>query len=98
MKTFQPVLSLVKLDCLYSVKIDEPENPYLKFWFTSRLLKLFVFSNVLSPGPGKLIIILCKLPWAPLRLQEHKVAINIDDIISLQNTFENYQKTVIKTI
>ena len=105
-QTFQSVLSLIQPDCsiatidlkdaYYSVKKDELDTKYLKFLLNSRLLKFVVLPNGLSPGPRKFTK-LTKPPLALLRIQEHTVAIYIDDIISVDDTFESCLLTVIKT-
>ena len=107
MQTFQSVLSLIQPDCFmatidlkdayYSVKIDELDTKYLKFLLNSRLLKFVVLPNGLSPGPRKFNK-LTKPPLALFRIQEHTVATYIDDIISVDDTFESFLLTVIKTI
>ena len=60
-------------------------------------MKFVILPNGLSPGPRKLTK-LTKPPLALLRIQGHTVAIHIDDIISVDNTFESCLLTVIKTI
>ena len=84
-------------DAYYSVKIDELDTKYLKFWLNYRLLKFVVLQNDLSPGPRKFTK-LTKQPLALLRIQEHTVGIYIDDILSVDDTFESCLLTVIKTI
>ena len=107
MQTFQSALSLIQpdffiatidlKDAYYSVKIDELDTKYLKFLLNYRLLKFFVLPNDLSPGPRKFTK-LTKQPLALLRIQEHTVGIYIDDILSVDDTFESCLLTVIKTI
>ena len=107
MQTFQSVLSLIQPDCFmatidlkdayYSVKIDELDTKYLKFLLDSRLLKFVVLPNGLSPGSRKFTK-LTKPPLALPRIQGHTVAIDIDDIVSVDDTFESCLLTVIKTI
>ena len=84
-------------DAYYSVKIGELDTKYLKFWLNYRLLKFVVLQNDLSPGPRKFTK-LTKQPLALLRIQEHTVGIYIDDILSVDDTFESCLLTVIKTI
>ena len=107
MQTFQSVLSLIQPDCFmatidlkdayYSVKIDELDTKYLKFLLNSRLLKFVVLPNGLSPGSRKFTK-LTKPSLALPRIQGHTVAIDIDDIVSVDDTFESCLLTVIKTI
>ena len=107
MQTFKSVLSLIQQYCFmttidlkdayYSVKIGELDTKYLKFLLNSRLLKFVVLPNGLSPGSRKFTK-LTKPPLALLRIQAHTVAIYIDDIISVDDTFEICFVTVIKTI
>ena len=59
-------------------------------------MKFVVLANVLSPGPRKFTK-LTKPPLALIRIQGHTVAIYIDDIISLYDTFESCLLTVAKT-
>ena len=107
MQTFQSALSLIQpdffiatidlKDACYSVKIDELDTKYLKFLLNSRLLKFVVLPNGLSPGSRKFTK-LTKPPLALPRIQGHTVAIDIDDIVSVDDTFESCLLTVIKTI
>ena len=107
MQTFQSALSLIQPDFFiatidlkdecYSVKIDELDTKYLKFLLNSRLLKFVVLPNGLSPGSRKFTK-LTKPPLALPRIQGHTVAIDIDDIVSVDDTFESCLLTVIKTI
>ena len=60
-------------------------------------MKFVVLPNGLSPGSRKFTK-LTKPPLALLRIQAHTVAIYIDDIISVDDTFEICFVTVIKTI
>ena len=60
-------------------------------------MKFVVLSNGLSPGP-RIFTKLTKPPLALLRIKGHTVAIYIDDIISVYDTFESCRLTVIKTI
>ena len=69
----------------------------LKFLLNSRLLQLVDLPNGLSPGSRKFTK-LTKPPLALFRIQEHTVAIYIDDIISVDDTFESCLLTVTKTI
>ena len=66
----------------------------LKFLLNFRLLQLVVSPNGLSPGSRKFTK-LTKPPLALFRIQGHTVAIYIDDIISVDDTFENFLLTVI---
>ena len=107
MQTFQSALSLIQpdffiattdlKDAYYSVKIDELDTKYLKFLLNSRLLKFVVLPNGLSPGSRKFTK-LTKPSLALPRIQGHTVAIDIDDIVSVDDTFESCLLTVIKTI
>ena len=84
-------------DAYYSVKIDELDTKYLKFLLNSSLLKFVVLPNGLSPGPRKFTK-LTTPSLAFLRIQGHTIAIYIDDIISVDDTFERCLLTVTKTI
>ena len=81
-------------DAYYSVKIDELDTKYLKFLLNSSLLKFVVLPNGLSPGPRKFTK-LTTPSLALLRIQGHTIAIYIDDIISVDDTFESCLLTVI---
>ena len=60
-------------------------------------MKFVVLPNGLSPGPRKFTK-LTKPPLALPRIQGHTVAIYIDDIVSVDDTFESCLLTVITTI
>ena len=60
-------------------------------------MKFVVLPYGLSPGPRKLTKT-TKLPLPLLRTQRYTVAIYIDDIISVDDTFKSCLLTVIKTI
>ena len=107
MQTLQSVLSLIQPDCFmttidlkdayYSVKTDELDTKYLKFLLNSRLLKFVVLPNGLSPGPRKFTK-LTKPPLALLLIEGNIVVIYINDIISVDDTFEGCLLIVMKTI
>ena len=97
MQTLQTILTLIQLhfymatidlkDAYYSVKIDGNDTCFLKFLCNSKLLKFVVLPNGLSPGPRKFTK-LTKPPLAILRMQGYTVAIYIDDIIAIDQSFE----------
>ena len=93
MQTFQSVLSLIQPDC-FMATIDTKD---LEFLLNSSLLKFVVLPNCVSPGPRKFTK-LTKPPLALLRIRGHTVVIYIDDIISVDDTFESCLLTVRKTI
>ena len=71
-------------DTYYSV--DGNDACLLKFLCNSKLLKFVVLPNGLSPGPRK-IAKLTKPALAMLRMQGYTVAIYIDDIIAIGQSF-----------
>ena len=84
-------------DAYYSVKISEEDSKYLKFYVGKNLLKFVVLPNGLSSGPRKFTK-LTKPPIACLRIEGVIVAIYIDDIIVIGDTFEECLIGAIKTI
>ena len=88
-------------DAYYSVKIDGNDTCFLKFLcflcFILKLLKFVVLPNGLSPGPRRFTK-LTKSPLAMLRMQGYTVAIYIDDIIAIDQSFEEYLLTMVETI
>ena len=107
MQTFHTVLTLIQPNCYmatidlkdayYSVKIDGDDTCFLKFLCNSKLLKFVVLPNGLSPGPRKFTK-LTKPPLAMLRMQGYTVAIYIDDIIAIDQSFEECLLAVVETI
>ena len=103
----QTILTLIQPNCYmatinlkdtyYSVKIEGDDTCFLKFLCNSKLLKFVVLRNALSPDPRK-ITKLTKPPLAMLRMQGYTVAIYIDDIIAIDQSFEEYLLTVVETI
>ena len=86
-----------KQDAYYSVKISEEDSKCLKFYAGKNLLKLVVLPNGLSSGPWKFTK-LTKPPIACLRIEGVIVAIYIDDIIVIGDTYEECLIGTIKTI
>ena len=84
-------------DAYYTVKSDGDDTCFLKFLCNSKLLKFVVLPNGCSPGPRKFAK-LTKPPLAMLRMQGYTVAIYIDDIIALDQSFEECLLTVVETI
>ena len=107
MQTLQTILTLIQPNCYmatidlkdvyYSVKIDGNDTCFLKLLCNSKLLKFVVLPNGLSPGPRKFTK-LTKPPLAILRMQGYTVAIYIDDIIAIGQSFEECPLTVVETI
>ena len=107
METIHPVAHLIQQnyymlkidlkDAFYSVKILEKNTKYLKFFAGSKLLKFVVLPNELSSGPRKFTK-LTKPPLAVLRLEGIIIAIYIDDLIILGETYEECLTGSIKTI
>ena len=107
MQTLQTILTLIQPNCYmatidlkdayYSVKIDGDDTCFLKFLCNSKLLKFVVLPNGLSPGPRKFTK-LTKPPLAMLKMQGYTVAIYIDDIIAIDQSFEECLLTVVETI
>ena len=81
----------------YSVKIAGDDTYFLKFFCNSKLLKFPVLPNGLSPGPQKFTN-LKKPPSAILRMEGYTVAKYIDDIIAIDQSFEECLLTVVETI
>ena len=84
-------------DAYYSVKIDGNDTCFLKFLCNSKLLKFVFLPNGLLPGSRKFTK-LTKPPLANLRMQGYTVAIYIDDIIAIDQSFEECFLTVVETI
>ena len=107
MQTLQTILTLIPSnsymattyfkDTYYSVKIDGNGKCFFRFLCNSKLLKFVVLPNGLSPGPRKFTK-LTKPPLAILRTQGYTVAIYIDDIIAIDQSFEECLLTVVETI
>ena len=107
MQTLQTILTLIQPNCYmatidlkdayYSVKIDGNDTCFLKFLCNSKLLKFVVLPNGLSPGPRKFTK-LTKPPLAILRMQGYTVAVYDDDIIAIDQSFEECLLTVVETI
>ena len=97
MQTLQTILTLIQSNCYmatidlkdayYSVKIDGDDTSFLKFLCNSKLLKFVVLPNGFSPGPRKFTK-LTKPPLTMLRMQGYTVAIYIEDIIAIDQSFE----------
>ena len=83
-------------DAFNSVKIDGDDTRFLKFLCNSKLLKIVVLPNGLSPSPRKFTK-LTKPPLAMLRMQGYAAAIYIDDIIAIDQSFEECLLTVVET-
>ena len=106
MQTLQTILALIQPNCYmatidlkyayYSVTIDGDDTCFLKFLCNSKFLKFVVLPNGLSPGPRKFQI--TKPPLAMPRMQGYTVAIYIDDIIAIYQSFEEGLLTVVETI
>ena len=60
-------------------------------------MKFVVLPNGLSSGSQKFTK-LTKPPLAMLRMQEYTVAIYIDDIIAIEQSFEEFLLTVVETL
>ena len=84
-------------DAYYSVKISEEDSKYLKFYAGKNLLKFVVLPNGLSSGPQKFTKF-TKPPIACLRIEGVIVAMYIDDIIIIGDTYEECLIGTIKTI
>ena len=84
-------------DAYYSVKISEENSKYLKFYAGKNLLKFVVLPNRVFSGPRKFTK-LTKPPIACLRIEGVIVAIYIDDIIVIGDTYEECLIGTIKTI
>ena len=107
MQTLQTILTLIQPNCYmatidlkdayYSVKIDGNDTCFLKFLCSSKLLTFVVLPNGFSPGPQKFTK-LTKPRLAMLRMRGYTVAIYIDDIIAIDQTFEECLLTVVGTI
>ena len=106
MQTLQTILTLIQPNCYmatidlkdayYSVKTDDNGTCFLKFLCNSKLLKFIVLPNGLSPGLRKFTN-LTKALLAILRMQGYAVAIYIDDIIAIDQSFEECLLTVVET-
>ena len=107
MQTLQPILTLIQPNCYvatielkdayYSVNIDGDDTCFLKFLCNSKLLKFVVLPNGLSPGTRKFTK-LTKPPLDMLRMQGYTVVIYTDDIIAIDQSFEECLLTVVETI
>ena len=107
MQTLPTILNLIQPNCYMatinlkdaysSVKIDGDDTCFLKFLCDSKLLKFLVLPSGLSPGPQKFKK-LTKSPLSMLRMKGYTVAIYIDDIIAIDQSFEECLLTVVETI
>ena len=103
MQTLQTIVTLIQPHCYistldlkdayYSVKIDGDDTCFLKFLCNSKLLKFVVLPNGLSNFAK-----LTNPSLAGLRMQGYTVAIYIDDIIAIDQSFEECLLTVVETI
>ena len=84
-------------DAYNSVKVGGNGTCFLKFLCNSKLLNFFVLPNGLSPGPQKFAKI-TKPPLAILRMEGYTVAIYINDVIAIDQSFEECLLTVVETI
>ena len=84
-------------DAYYSVQVQGDDTYFLKFLCNSILLKFAVLANSLSPGPRKFTK-LTNPSLAMLRMQGYTVAIYIDDIVVIDQSFEECLLTVVETI
>ena len=107
MQTLQTILTLILpnsfmattdlKDAYYSVKIAGDDTCFAKFLCNSKLLKFLVLPNGLSPGSRKFTN-LTKPPLAMLRMQGYTVSIYNDDIIAIDQSYEECLLTVVETI
>ena len=107
MQTLQTILTLIQTNCYmatidlkdvcYSVKIDGDDTRVLNFFCNLKLLNFVVLPNGLPPAPQKFTK-LTKPPLTMLRMQGYTVAIYIDDIIAIDQSFEECLLTVVETI
>ena len=107
MQSLQTILTLIHPNCYmatinlkhvyYSVKIDGDDTRFFKFLCNSKLLKLVVLPNGFSSRYRKFIK-LTKPPLAMLRVQGYTVAIYINDIIAIDQSFEKCLLTFVETI
>ena len=107
MQTLQTILTLIHPNCYmatidlkdvyYSVKIDGDDTSFSKFLCNSKLLKFVVLPNGFSSRHRKFIK-LTKPPLAMLRMQGYTVAIYINDIIAIDQSFEECLLTFVETI
>ena len=84
-------------DAYYSVKISEEDSKYLKRYAGKFFLKFVVLPNGLSSGPQKFTK-LTKPTIACLKIEGVIVAIYIDDIIVIGETYEECLIGTVKTI
>ena len=84
-------------DAYYSVKISEEDSKYLKRYAEKFFLKFVVLPNGLSSGPQKFTR-LTKPTIACLKIEGVIVAIYIDDIIVIGETYEECLIGTVKTI
>ena len=110
MQTLQTILTLIHQNCTncymatinlkdvyYSVKIDGDDTRFFKFLCNSKLLKFVVLPNGFSSRYRKFIK-LTKPPLAMLRMQGYTVAIYINDIIAIDQSFEKCLLNFVETI
>ena len=84
-------------DAYYSVRTDGDNTRFLKFLYSSCSLKFVALSNGLSPGPRKFTK-LTNPPLKMLRMQGYTVTTYIDDIIAIDQSFEECLLTVVETV
>ena len=84
-------------DAYYSVKICEEDTKYLKFYAQKFFLKFVILPDGLPLGPRNFTK-LTKPPIARLRIEGVIVAIYIDDIIVIGDTYDKCLIGTIKTI
>ena len=107
MDTFDKVLKLIRPNCFmctvdikdayYSVPISEFHQKYLKFQFQDKLYKFVCLPNGLCSGPRKFTKLL-KPVLAVLRQQGYIVSAYIDDIIIMDDSYEDCIRATIETV
>ena len=81
-------MATIKLkDAYYSVNIDGDDTCFLKFLSNWKLFNFVFLPNGLSQSPPKFTKLIMS-PLAMLRMQGYTVAIYIDDIIPIDQSFE----------
>ena len=91
-------MATIKLkDAYYSVNIDGDDTCFLKFLSNWKLFNFVFLPNGLSQSPPKFTKLIMS-PLAMLRMQGYTVAIYIDDIIPIDQSFEECLLTVVGTI
>ena len=76
--------------------LDGGDTCFLEFLCNSKLLKFLVLPNGLSPGPRKFTK-LTKPSLAMLRMKGYTVTIYSDDIIAIDQSFDECLLTVVET-